>query len=196
MGAVWIPSPGTGGVGRGGECGVVIQSILKSLSKVWVSLGTLVSVRGQVYLHEQFMHQRVPFGENLPRSSPGILPCALTLSAVTLPAVALLMEWSLEDAAGKRGREVLRPFNLCVSGMCLALARGARLVAGKDVTCHLWSWKCVGLQQPKPWTLSVCGVPDGDVETSWQMWLPSTVRITFPACRWGPFQASETKLQH
>lgn len=43
---------------------------LKSLYKVWVSSGRLVSVSGQMYLHEQFMHQRVPFGENMPCSSP------------------------------------------------------------------------------------------------------------------------------
>lgn len=131
----WIPTLGTGGIGEG-ECGVVIQSILKSSSNVWVSVGRLVSVRGQMYLHEQFMHPRVPFGENLPRSSPG------------------------------------------ASAVCPHERR--------DSLC------------PQNVPFSVCAVPDGDVETSWQMWLPSTVRIAFPACRWGPFQASgaETKLQH
>lgn len=50
--------------------GSLFQSILKSLYKFWVSLERTAGVRGQLHLHEQFMHQKVSSDENLPCIQP------------------------------------------------------------------------------------------------------------------------------
>lgn len=154
------------------EAGGIRGSDSKHLEVFIQGLGKLgeTSVRGQIYLHEQFLPWRVPFGENLPRSS-ALVCCEL------LPSSS-----SLEHLPCRRDAKS----SSCSISVWVVCA-GSWLVVHTLLLVKMWC-ALVGLEAS--WiaaneTLDIlCATPGGDTEASWQLWLTAVDR-TFLSFRYG-----------
>lgn len=155
--------------------GSLFQSILKSLYKFWVSLERTAGVRGQLHLHEQFMHQKVSSDENLPCKA--ILHYVVMLSTSMLQSVSLLTEWSLEYPACNWDA-LLSMCSLHRSGQCCRIYCLWYVIC----TCSPGSVLDCSKLNPGP-PLFVLGHRRNEgPDALWQARLPRAIRIAFPAC--------------